>query len=228
MAAEQPCAGTVKSAMAHNTLPPDVGGGAEEGPTRRPVAHRRFGLEGRTVAVCACIALVAALAAGLIVARITGDSSHTGAKDPKLGLSSDRIDTAALVRSRLTTIGGGPTTLQASLKDKPLVVNLWQQSCAPCIAEMPLLEQLNQGDRRVQVVGIDVQDRLDHATEMARKTGITYPWFRDERGDFFYVAKGTGLPKTLLLSRSGAVLATKNGAFKDRADLDGWLNRNLA
>jgi len=227
MASDQGCAGTVGFAMADPTPREAVaeGGGAAEG-SRSP-ARRRSRLDGRILAICACIALVAALAAGLVVARITGDSSDGGGKDPKLGLSSDRVDPGELLRTPLQTVAGEPTSLRASLGAKPLLVNLWQQSCAPCIAEMPLLEQVNKADPRVKVVGVDVQDRLDHATEMATQTGITYPWFRDERGDLFYAAKGTGLPKSLLVSPSGKVLATKNGAFDDRAELDAWLDQHL-
>jgi thiol-disulfide isomerase/thioredoxin len=107
------------------------------------------------------------------------------------------------------------------------VVNLWQQSCTACVAEMPLLEQVNQTDPRVSLVGIDVQDRVDYAKKMAKQTGITYPWLRDDDGNFFYAAQGTQLPKTLLLSPQGKVLAVQNSAFKDRAQVDAWLQKHL-
>lgn len=77
------------------------------------------------------------------------------------------------------------------------------------------------------MVGVDVQDRLEYAKRMAKQTGITYPWFQDPDGNFAYAAEGTQLPKTLLLSVDGDVLAEKNGAFKDRADVDAWLAKAL-
>jgi thiol-disulfide isomerase/thioredoxin len=206
---------------------------AEPSPAPNPSPpRRRRRIDGRTLAICVCVALIAAVIAGLVTSKVTGTSNNdAGSRRPKFGLvpaESVKIDVDKMLDTKLQTVAGAPTTLRASLGTKPLVVNLWQQSCTACVAEMPLLERVNQTDPRVALVGIDVQDRLDYAKKMAKQTGITYPWLRDDSGDFFYAAEGTQLPKTLLLSPQGKVLAVQNSTFKDRAQVDAWLQKHLS
>lgn len=199
-------------------------------PAPKPASspRRRRRIDGRTLAICVCIAVVAAVIAGLVASKFTSTNNDDAApRDPKISLVSDKIDVDKLLDTKLKTVAGAPTTLRKSLGAKPLVVNLWQQSCTACVAEMPLLEQVNQTEPRVALVGIDVQDRLDYAKKMAKQTGITYPWLRDDDGDFFYTAQGTQLPKTILVSTDGEVLAVQNRTFKDRADIDAWLKKHL-
>ena len=219
MGERAPHAGTVDPCMAdESTTAPDPS----------PPSRRRRRIDGRTFAICLCIAVVAAVIAGLVASKFTTTTNNEAVpRDPKISLVSDKIDVDKLLDTKLQTVAGAPTTLRKSLGAKPLVVNLWQQSCTACVAEMPLLEQVNQNEPRVALVGIDVQDRLDYAKKMATQTGITYPWLRDDDGDFFYAAQGTQLPKTLLIGTDGKVLAVQNRTFKDRADIDAWLQKHL-
>ncbi len=211
-------AGTVEPCMADEPTSP---------PNPSPPRLRRR-IDGRTLAICLCIAVVAAVVAGLVASKFTSKSNDdAGRRDPKISLVSDKINVDQLLDTKLQTVAGAPTTLRKSLGTKPLVVNLWQQSCTACVAEMPLLEEVNQTEPRVALVGIDVQDRLDYAKKMAKQTGITYPWLRDDEGDFFYAAQGTQLPKTLLVGTDGKILAVQNRTFKDRADIDAWLQKHL-
>jgi thiol-disulfide isomerase/thioredoxin len=131
-----------------------------------------------------------------------------------------------MVSVALTTVDGKPTTLAAHLDDRPMVLNIWAQSCVPCVEEMPLLEAAHQANPDVAFFGVDTQDRLDRALELAAQTGITYPWVQDPTGNFFYEAGATGMPTTLLLDRRGRILATRTGAFSDQADLQGWIDEH--
>lgn len=206
--------GTVVGEM--DSVPPD--------PADRP--SRRRPLDRRTVAICICLALVAALLAGLTVSVITGNDDADSAKSDTLALGRP-IDPDALVKVELTTIGGDATTLDAFLGARPLLVNLWKQDCIPCVDEMPLLEALHQQRDDLDVLGVDVEDRLDKALVMAERTGITYPWVQDLSGDFFFEAQAAGMPTTLLVNPGGTVLAAKTGSFKDAAELDKWVERYL-
>lgn len=72
---------------------------------------------------------------------------------------------------------------------------------------------------------MDTQDRLEKAKALAEQTGITYPWVQDPSGNFFFEARASGMPTTLLLDRRGRIVATRTGAFRDQADLQGWIDR---
>ena len=189
---------------------------------------RRRRLDARTVGICVCIALIGAIAAYFVAAAVQYDGNNaSGEGSAQIPLSSGRIDGTKLLATTIVTTGGKHTTLLAVMGAKPVLVNLWQQSCEPCVKEMPLLDVLHRQDHRVDVIGVDFQDQLAAAKSMAAKTGITYPWFRDPTGDFGVTAQIVGLPRTILIDRSGRVLAEKTGQFDSLAQARSWLDHNL-
>lgn len=193
-------------------------------------SQRARGLDRRTVAVCVCIALVGAMVAGLVVSAVASDddTDATASGQPGVTLQPVRdIDPDDLAGVKLLTIDGAETRLSELAGDKVTVVNLWAQSCAPCIKEMPWLEQTSHDNPDVAFLGVNVLDRLDNAKAMAAKTAITYPWVRDPRGDFANVAQSIGLPDTLLIDTDGTVLASKLGAFESQAEIQAWLDEHV-
>ncbi len=86
------------------------------------------------------------------------------------------------------------------LAGKPLVVNFWSSTCAPCRAEMPDLEAVYQdlGDE-VAFLGVDVTDTEQAGAEMVRSTGVTYPNARDPKAEIMGSYGGIALPRTVLV-----------------------------
>lgn len=183
-------------------------------------------LDARTVAICACVALMCALVAGFVTSVLL-DSDDEPADRAEL-VPVEEIDPHEVLRVELETLEGEPTTLADWLGTRPMLVNLWAQSCVPCIEEMPLFEALHTSDAEVDMFGVDVLDTLDRAEQLAEQTGITYPWVRDPMGELFVAAQGAFMPVTFLLDADGALLASKTGAFVDQADLQRWLDAALA
>lgn len=185
-----------------------------------------FGLPARTLAICVCIAAIAALIAGLIASVVLDDG--TDGSDTAIGELEpvETPDPEEMLAVGLTTIDGKPTTLAAHLDGRPMVLNIWAQSCVPCVDEMPMLEQAHQDNPDLAFFGVDTQDRLEKALPMAAQTGITYPWVQDPRGDFYYAARAAGMPTTLLLDDRGRILDTKTGAFADQAQLQAWIDEH--
>lgn len=188
-------------------------------------------LPARTVAISVCIAFIGALAVGLVANWVTDDSTSTatsaGESVVTMPLTS-AIDSDALLEVELLTIEGEPTSLGERLEDRPVLVNLWAQNCAPCIEEMPLLEQAHLDNADIDVLGVDTQDRLEDAKVMAERTGITYPWVQDRDGNFFYAAQGAGMPTTFIIMPSGEIVASKTGAFDSQDELQSWIDNNVA
>ncbi len=212
-------------------LEPDAGddvvanetdGNVEAEPTR-PARSGLRSLDRRTIGICVCVAVLFALVAGLVTAKLTEDDGTTN----RASLSSAKVNTATLLATKVRTVAGTPTTFRASLTGKPVLVNFWSQSCGPCKEEMPLLEQVHQTDKRIDVLGVDTLDRVDLAKVVAKRRKITYPWIVDLNGDLANAAKSVLLPTSLLLDAKGKVLASKIGAFDDRAAVDAWIAKHL-
>ena len=114
---------------------------------------------------------------------------------------------APLFTARL--LDGSGSLKLASLRGKPVVLNFFQSSCAPCKAESKVLEAAYRRYRSegVVFVGVDFQDALADARRFVRVHGITYPVIRDS-GDLVDRYGLIGTPETFFIDRRGR-LASK-------------------
>lgn len=102
---------------------------------------------------------------------------------------------------------------------KVVVVNFWYASCAPCRAEAPALQKLNEefAGTDAHWVGVNVRDQSANATAFNESFGITYPSVMDvDNGSMQLAFSGSippnAVPTTLVLDRSGRVAARILGA----------------
>jgi thiol-disulfide isomerase/thioredoxin len=96
----------------------------------------------------------------------------------------------------------------AGLVGRPLVVNLWYSTCAPCKRELPAFAaaQAKYGDT-VRFVGINPSG-LDPQTEdkFARDKGVQYELFYDPNGDLTSTLGIATLPQTLFIDSHGTIV----------------------
>jgi thiol-disulfide isomerase/thioredoxin len=114
------------------------------------------------------------------------------------------------------------------IRGQPVVINYWASWCGPCLEEMPMLREfaLQKGGNGTQLVGIALEDERSSRVWL-QANPQPYPILFEAPGASdssvrLGNAKGI-LPFTVLLGPDGRVLATRTGAFRDRADLDGWI-----
>ncbi len=109
-----------------------------------------------------------------------------------------------------TTFDG--KTSELGTAGKPLVINFWSSTCAPCIREMPAIEQLwtESGDR-IDIIGLDYVEVAAAGQAMIDRTGITYPVGRDPRGSLLRALGGNGLPYTVVADRNGRIVVAHSG-----------------
>ena len=107
--------------------------------------------------------------------------------------------------------GNGPLRL-AELRGTPTVINFWASWCEPCIEEMPVLARAaRELGPRVGFLGVDVQDQVAKARELAHSTGVRYPLAQDPRGEFYASIGGVGMPTTLFVDAEGTVVYRHTG-----------------
>ncbi|WP_421117830.1 TlpA family protein disulfide reductase [Aquihabitans daechungensis] len=187
-----------------------------------PARGGRRSLDGRTVAICALIGLIAAIVTALIASAVLSEDEPTDAMQLQ---DVEQVDTTQLFAQPLDTPEGGETTLAAFREGKPTLVNLFASNCVPCVDEMPLLTDAQADNPDITFVGVATQDDVDKAQALVDDTGIEYPWALDPTGEFYYEAKGAGMPTTLLISADGEVLDSTTGAFESRSELQAFLDQ---
>lgn len=127
----------------------------------------------------------------------------------------DNVDPAALdelLALVLPGLDGKAQPLGARSQNRIAVVNFWASWCAPCVREMPALDQLQKkyGDV-VQVLGVGL-DTENNIRAFAEKTPVAYPLLLAGAGKISLMRKlgnpKGGLPYTLVLDRKGGPAAT--------------------
>jgi len=91
-------------------------------------------------------------------------------------------------------------------KGKIVVLNFWSPHCAPCIAEMPSLVQLQKqmGDK-ITVVGVAVDATNDEYHAFLQKHGIDFLTVLDSAKDSYNLYGATGYPETTIIDRNGMI-----------------------
>lgn len=103
----------------------------------------------------------------------------------------------------------GQSISLASFKGRPVVINFWSSSCAPCKDEAPLLETQWQRTKGQGVVflGIDVIDTRDNGLSFVQQHGTTYSNVIDSSGATLVSYGVTYTPETIFINRVGKVVS---------------------
>ena len=117
----------------------------------------------------------------------------------------------------------GSTTSLADLvaeDGRPVVVNMWATWCAPCLEEMPDIQEAHESlGADVRFLGINVSDSPTLSARRVTELGITYLQGRDPEGLFTVALEAVGLPVTAFIGSGGDLEHVHHGRL-DTADLE--------
>jgi cytochrome c biogenesis protein CcmG, thiol:disulfide interchange protein DsbE len=170
----------------------------------------------RTMVLAAAVVLAVLVGAGM--ASVLGRAGPDVAVPPGLDgqLLADRpAPDERMLLPDATLEGfaeGDPPVALATYRGRPLVVNFWASWCAPCVAEMPDLQQFHeQLGSQVALLGVNVTDAPRNAQAFVEQLGITYDLARDPDGALYRDVRGFGMPTTLFVDASGTVVHRRTG-----------------
>lgn len=162
-------------------------------------------LSGKTARVVTAI-LVVLVAAAIVIPAITSKEEPPPAARSPLQ-RTDRVSGIVL-----EPLGPRPPIDFDSLRGKPIVLNAFASTCAPCIEEMPRFQAMYESvGREVAFVGVAVNDYAPAAQELVRRTGVRYPVGADPRGEVYLAIGGLEMPTTWFIDERGKILETFAG-----------------
>ena len=179
----------------------------------------------RSWLIGAVVAGVAAAAAGLSLAlrRAKPDAAPVAQGQAPTQSAASGTDLWAM---RFERPAGGELVM-AELRGKPVLLNFWATWCAPCVAEMPMLDQF-QRDHAAQgwrVVGLAI-DNPEPVRDFVKRRNVEFAvGLLGFAGSELAreLGNNTGaLPFSVVFDRSGNAQHRKLGALKPE-DLAAWV-----
>ena len=175
--------------------------------------------------------LAAATAVVVIVAIAvaTGDNSGSDGNVDAVTLTSSNdlsptIGTNAAVTGRsfpevdVKTLSGDSFATK-DLVGRPLVVNFWYSTCAPCKKELPAFAQVHAalGDK-VRFVGIDSLGPSQSEEAFARDKGVQYELLYDPDGELTSAIGVAAFPQTLFIAGNGEIVKQTGELTADKLE----------
>jgi peroxiredoxin len=156
-----------------------------------------------------------AVAAVVVIAASAVAASRDDSDDVTLTSSDDLSPTigtnAAVTGKQLPHVDvqtlAGDNFATADLVGKPLVVNFWYSSCAPCKKELPEFAAAHAklGDK-VRFVGIDSFPASAEEEAFARDKGVQYELLYDSNGALATAVGVAAWPQTLFIDANGTIV----------------------
>ena len=111
----------------------------------------------------------------------------------------------------LLSFEGEPLSLE-SLRGQTIFVNFWATWCAPCLAEMPFIQNLYEDlkDENIAFVLISTDDDVETAKRFVEAKGYTLPMYRYS-GNVPEMYAVRSLPTTYVISPSGQMATVHFG-----------------
>jgi cytochrome c biogenesis protein CcmG, thiol:disulfide interchange protein DsbE len=128
--------------------------------------------------------------------------AEDGLHDPMVGKSAPDFTL------RLLSNNTAQTLHLASIKGKPIMINVWNSSCAPCIDEAKLLQTEWQRvqSKGIVFIGIDFLDSRSSGLDYLHKYGITYQNVIDTDGSVAVSYGVSGTPETVFINSRGVII----------------------
>ncbi len=167
----------------------------------------------------AVAAMIVVTAAAVAANRDGDDITISSANDlsPSIGTNAAVTGrTFPTVNIQTLTGDAFPT---AELVGKPLIVNFWYSTCAPCKRELPAFAAMHAkfGDQ-VRFVGVDTLPPSQGEEAFARDKGVQYELLYDPDGELTTAVGIATSPQTLFIDPSGKIVEQTGELTADKLE----------
>lgn len=114
------------------------------------------------------------------------------------------------------------------LRGQKVILNFWQMSCGPCLAEKPEIQAFVEayGDENVVILSINLRDSQQEVEAYMEENGYTFPVLMDTHDNFAAVEyRVRATPTSVFIDEEGLIMhrieGAMNAAFmKDRLGIE--------
>ena len=142
----------------------------------------------------------------------------TGIANPNTEISDEK--TKAAYDFTLDELDGETLNFE-DLKGKVVFINFWATWCAPCVAEMPSIDNLYeiyQDNPEVVFIMINVENKEDKVRKVLKKKKFSFSTYFPNATQIPKVYESKGIPTTFVLDKEGFIAYKKVGMASYDAD----------
>jgi len=147
-----------------------------------------------------------AASVALLLAACAGDGA---------GGIPQKVEVGALAPTYTSSTLEGDSVSLASLRGKPVLLNVWATWCHPCREEIPVLQALHDQykARGLELIGVsvDAQGETGKIRDFAREFRMTYPIWHDPAERVSTTFLIVGVPTTFLIGKDGTLRWRRTG-----------------
>jgi cytochrome c biogenesis protein CcmG/thiol:disulfide interchange protein DsbE len=158
--------------------------------------------------IALAVAFVVVVLGVVLALNVGSDPQAASTESRLLGRTAPNLDLVAL--------DGSPVTSD-SLAGQTVVVNFWNEWCAPCLEELPALKEFwraHANDSDVAMIGVVHDSRMSKSqlTRYAEREGLGWTLALDpgSRAALDFAVRGQ--PETFVIAPSGEIVAYQFGA----------------
>jgi len=136
----------------------------------------------------------------------------------------------ALPDFELARLGAPEPQRLSQLRGQVVVLNFWATWCAPCRAEMPLLQAVHDdlADDGLAILAVDVAEDPVIAASFMSSMGLTLPLLFDPSGEVSDRYRISSLPVTYMVDAEGRLRTVMRGAYTSEDQLREAVDRLMA
>ncbi|MCB0156076.1 MAG: TlpA family protein disulfide reductase [Anaerolineae bacterium] len=124
----------------------------------------------------------------------------------------------------LETLNGETINLK-ELRGQWVLLNFWATWCAPCVKEMPYLQQIADEGQMV-VLGINFNESAADVAQFIDQHQITFPILLNPNDVILTVYQARSLPRTFVIAPDGTVVQQIIGEVNPE-QFDAWRDQNV-
>lgn len=180
-------------------------------------ARGRKGSRRRSITIFIVVSILNAGLLALLWTQLLTPAQNAGqnqanAADPLIGHAAPNFTLDAL------SLHTAPAISLASYKGRPVMLNMWNSTCVPCVDEASLLQAQWQRVKSQGIVflGIDFQDVKSDGLSFLHKYGITYLNVLDATGSTAISYGVSATPETIFINRAGIVVSRVTGQLTEQ------------
>jgi cytochrome c biogenesis protein CcmG/thiol:disulfide interchange protein DsbE len=118
-----------------------------------------------------------------------------------------------------------PTSL-SDFQGSPVLLNFWASYCSPCVAEMPLLQQIYDEwqEKGLVLLAVNIQESSSDVGAFMQNKGLSFPVVLDSSGALAGQYGIQYIPTTFFIDSYGIIQEVQVGSFQSTAEIEASLN----